>query len=233
MLYFLTQILILNGMAVPMNSNPIPDRILFSLREPHQVAVSHLKSEKHHAYQPLKRIAFDEKMPLKTRWKSLMLLSEVYGSQSLPELEQAITHKAWFMRSAGLTALEKINQAKAKEFAFLKLKDDPSLLVRMKALELLKDSSNKDVKELMWKKIHSPDSFHQSRGLWIRQDLAQVLLKSAEIKDLKKWVKLLHDSESGVQVIAALALKKIGSNSNDESMDLSVLKKRYPLQKTL
>ncbi len=234
MLYFLLKTFSVLAFSAPLpSSRAIPEKVLMSLRESHQDAVNIIRAEESISYQPLKQIAFDEKMPLKTRWKSLMLLSEVYGSKSLKDLQSAIDNKAWFMRSAGLTAMNSVDSSLAQKLALAKLKQDPSLLVRMKALEILKDSKDKNVRDLMWQKIHSSDSFHQNRGLWIRQDIARVLLQNTESQELKKWVRLLHDQEAIVKVIAATAVKKLKSSELDSSTDLSKLQKIFPLEKSI
>jgi len=234
MFYFLLKTFFVMAFAAPLPSTrPIPEKVLLSLRETHQDAVNMIRADQSISYEPLKQIAFDEKMPLKTRWKSIMLLSEVYGPKSLNDLKLAVDNKAWFMRSAGLTALNSIDSSLAQKSALAKFKHDPSLLVRMKALEILKDSKDKNVRELLWQKIHSSDSFHQNRGLWIRQDIARVLLQNPDSLELNKWVRLLHDQEGVVKIIAATAVKKLKSNELDSSVDLSKLQKIFPLEKSI
>ena len=90
-----------------------------------------------------------------------------------------------------------------------KTESDPALLVRMKALEILKDETGDKYKELFWKKVYSPDSLNGKKSLWIRNDIARILMQDPRKKDLKRWVRLLHEHDRRLQTIASKALSKI------------------------
>lgn len=209
------------------------DNIALALRQPHEVAIQTIKNTSSQGLLTLQEMAFNDKWPMKTRWKSFMLLTQIKGKKSIPQIKKALLSKTWFMRSAGLTALKNIDSRAAKKWAYHKLDQDPALLVRMKALEILKDERGEKVKELFWKKIYSSDSRHRNKSLWIREDLARILMKKPRKKDLKRWVRLLHESDEGLQVVASFALNKMNSSGAANSEDISFWQKKYPSYKTL
>jgi hypothetical protein len=204
------------------------DKVLQILEKPHQEAVNQVKYQSPSSISMLKEIAFDEKQSMNIRWKSFMVLTEVEGLKSLNEIKKALTNSTWFMRSAGLTALSTLDKQGAKKWAYQKLHRDPALLVRMKALEILQSDMDESIVELFWNKLNAKDSFHLNKALWIREDIAQVLLKSPRQKDLSKWVKLLYDKEKKFQIIASAALSRLHPNQNNSSQDLSFWQKKYP-----
>jgi len=181
------------------------------------------------AYLPLQTLAFDSNQSMEKRWKSLMALAKLAGSQSLPIVEKALTDSHWFMRSAGLTALEALDKKKSLKWAFEKLKSDPALMVRMKAFEVLRGQENNSITELFWQKLHSADSFHQNRSLWIRYDLAYELLQRPRKKDIQRWVSILHGRDNKLQAIASQALSKLsGQTSPSQDNQVSFWQEKYP-----
>lgn len=178
-----------------------------------------------------KKRAFDSQLPMTQRWQSFMVYTQVRGKKSLPEIKRALTSKTWFMRSAGLMAMEKISIQSAKQWAYQKLMADPALMVRMKALEILQKSMDEKVITLFWSKLYASDSFHQNKSLWIRQDIAQQLAKKPRKKDLKKWIKLLHEEKQDLQNVAAQALAKMNKVSHPQGQATSYWLKKYPSKK--
>ena len=210
------------------------DDVAFALRQPHEISVQTIKNARNDKnLQTLERMAFNDKWPLKTRWKSFMILTEIKGAKSLSQIKRALLSKTWYMRSAGLTALKNIDPQAAKKWAYNKLNNDPALLVRTKALEILKNEKSEKVKELFWKKVYSADSLHRNKSLWIRGDLARILLKEPRKKDLRRWVRLLHESDQELQTVASYALSKIKSDGSKNAENISYWQKKYPSSKKL
>lgn len=169
---------------------------------------------------------------METRWKSLTLLAQL-AKKPGPHIDKALRSSQWFMRSAGLTALESLDMKKAKSWARYQLQKDPALMVRMKAFEVLAKEPDDKTLDLFWQKISSSDSYHHKKSLWIRNDLAVALSKHPRKKDLNKWVQLLHDPEQQIQKAAAHVLTKIHGDGSEVEFDLTELKKKYPLTKIL
>ena len=202
------------------------------LKQPHERAKKKMVSLGPLAQESLKAMIFDDQVPMGTRWKSFMVYTGVKGVKSMSVIERALEHKTWFLRSASLTALEQMDESLAKKWAFEKLKRDPALLVRTKALEILQKNPDARAKELFWKKLHSADSFYNGRSLWIRYHLAHTLLENLRKGDTQRWVRLLHGPDSKLQSMAALALSRI-RNQIQTSKDVSYWKAQYPQSRNL
>lgn len=201
--------------------------VVEALRSPRLVAAQKLKG-KAAAISELERIAFSEEWPMSNRWKAFMVYSKIKKDQAVPIIKTALIHKTWFMRSAGLTALLEIDPKGAKKWAFKIFSSDKALLVRMKALEILKDSDDAKVKALLWAKLFSEDNRNNGKSLWIRGDIARVLLSRASKNQLSSWVTLLHDADQELQEIASQALKKVHGENDFEANQVSFWKDRFP-----
>ena len=201
--------------------------ILSTLNHSHEQAVQKVRRQGRRSLEQLRTIAFDQATPMKTRWKSFMVFTEVLGKESLPEIKKALLSKTWYMRSAGLTAMNSLDSHAARKWAYQKLGKDKALMVRMKALEILQNSMDTKVTELFWNKLYAKDSFHMNKSLWIREDLAKLLLKKPRKKDLAKWVKLLHGEDLKLQGIASQALAKL-NKVDPLSKKVSYWQERFP-----
>lgn len=209
------------------------EKIILELRKPHELAVKNLEVLGTSTYSDLKKIAFAERFPMKTRWRSFMALTSLKGKKSLPEIKKALTHSVWFMRSAGLTAMEVQFPNGAKKWAFKLLDKDPALMVRMKALETLRNVNDDKVTELFWKKVYSSDSLHRNRSLWIRNDLAKILANRPRKKDLKRWVRLLHDKDIDLNQVASTVMAKLHKDVSIKGEQVSFWQKRFPTHKSI
>lgn len=202
-------------------------KVIESLRGPHEVAVNQVRAMGGSAIEKLKQVSFDNKLPIKTRWRAFMVFTDVAGVQSLPQVKQALVSDTWFMRSAGLLAMQKIDRQGAKKWAFKILSRDPALMVRMKALEVLEDDSSPKVRQLFWEKIYSQDSSYRNQSLFIRKDIAKILVKDPKKMERDQWVKLLHEQDRDLQAIAGQALAKIFDNP-ERGAEVSFWRAKFP-----
>lgn len=202
--------------AAPHSTN-VGDFVAQAMREPHQVGLKTIKTIGPQSYSMLEDLAFNEKWPMQTRWKSFMLLTQAQGKASLPLVKKALLSKVWYMRSAGLTALQDLDPQGAKKWAYQLLNSDPALMVRMKAVEILKADKSEKVTELFWKKVYSADSLHRQKSLWIRGDLVGILAEEPRTRDLQRWVQLLHDQDGDLRSAATVALAKLHKENASEN----------------
>lgn len=212
-------------------TDSVDQQLVYALRAPHELAVSSVKQMGGVVLENLQKMAFNDKWPMKTRWKAFMVYTHVKGKDSHNVIKKAMISKTWYMRSAGLTALKSIDPQGAKKWAYKLLSQDPALMVRMKAVEILKENPNEKVTELFWKKINSPDSIHRRQSLWIRGDMARILMHQPRSKDLKRWLELLHQSDAELQKIASVALNKIHQSPETSSTSVSYWQQKYPKTK--
>ncbi len=214
--------------AMPHNT-AVSEQVAQALRQPHSLALSTIKNMGSESFPLLQDLAFNDKWPMNTRWRSFMLLTMVQGKESLPLIKKALVSQTWYMRSAGLTALSSLDPQGAIKWAYKLLSADPALMVRMKAVEILQKDSSEKVTELFWEKVYSPDSLYRQQSLWIRTDLAALLLMRApRQKDLKRWVGLLHDSDEKLQILASQALARLHKEPGRSQASVSDWRKQYP-----
>ena len=205
----------------------LEEEIFYSLRLPHNLAVENLSKWGKEVHDPLKGLAFNEKMPMRTRWKSFMVYIKLAGFESVPSVKQALEDNEWFMRNAGLTALEQIDSSLARKWAMEKLEKDPALMVRDKAVDILSKNLDSQVRDLFWKKLHSPDSFYNKRSLWIRRKLAVPLMENLKKGEGSHWVRLLYGEDDELKQMAVFALSKINDHPTINK-DVSYWKDQYP-----
>jgi hypothetical protein len=212
--------------AIPSKNNTSFQR---ALSAPHKIAVSEIYKMGPSAYKKLNNIAFDSSQPMNTRWKSFMVMTSIGQKKSLPEIDKALRDKIWYMRSAGLLAMQKVNRAKAVEWAKYLLKKDPALMVRIKAVDVLESDPKSVTKDLFWKKLYSKENFHRNESLWIREKMVSHLASFPRKKDMKRWKKALFDKDIKVQKHAVRAIEKLTGQSQPGDMPskVSLWKKRY------
>lgn len=202
--------------------------ILQLLKQPHQKAASLVSPADASSAERLRTLAFDPKQPMEARWKAFMVLTSVRGKKALPSIKKALMSSTWFMRSAGLAAIEKMDHQSAKRWALQKLSSDPALMVRVKALQILKGSSDPKVIKVFWRKMYDKDSFHRRQSLWIRQELAKSLALKPRSADLRRWTRLLHGSDVRVKEIAGSVVRKLSQDPSAKTATMGQLQKKYP-----
>lgn len=219
--------LLLPLILAAVSTESVEQSVAYALRAPHEMAVASIKQMGQPAVERLQQMAFSDKWPMKTRWKAFMVFTHVQGKQSTEAIKKALLSSTWYMRSAGLTALKSIDSLGAKKWAYKLLSTDPALMVRMKAVEILQETPDEKVTELFWKKINSQDSVHRQKSLWIRGDMARVLMQQPRTKDLKRWLSLLHQTDKELQQIASIALSKLHKTPSS-SNSVSYWQRKYP-----
>lgn len=197
------------------------------LQLPHKLAMRSFASQQGEAVVFLQKTAFNSKNNMSTRWKAFMLLSQLTGSKTHKHIDKALQSKTWYMRSAALVSLAEFDVLSVKKPAMRLLSDDPSLLVRLKAAELLSAQMDESVINLFWKKVYSPDSYHRHKSLWIRHELVSSLLVEPRTKDLDKWIQLLKEKDGDLLKMATLALKKMNKDTNPQSLQTAYWQQKY------
>ena len=223
--------------AIPNPKKQVNQIVLQKLHGPHSIAKKEIFSLGPKGYIALHSITFDSHNSMKTRWKAFMIMTSIGGKKSLPEIKKALYSKEWFLRSAGLLAMEKVNQKIAVKWAAHFLKKDEALMVRAQAIDILRNDPSPQNIKLVWKKLYSKENFHRGHGLWIRKNMAHFLSDHAGKSFYKSWARALHDKDVGIQQIAANTMARISGVNKIKAMSnskrLSYLKSRYPRKKRL
>lgn len=156
----------------------------------------------------LKKFVFSPQENMSIRWKALTSLARVYPDKSYGTIKKALNSSEWFLRNAGLIALEIISPQdslkKANDFL-----NDPSLIVRTAAVDLIKKYKAIQFKIYLIQKLHAPDSYYKNSSLWIRSHIVSTLADFATPGEEKMFISLLQDPDQRLHKYSILALENI------------------------
>ncbi len=217
--------------AAPHKKDNLDFEVAKLLRNTRFVAADQAKAQGNKTLDKLKEAAFDKSLPMNTRWKSFMVYVEARKGEALPLITSALNHSTWYMRSAGLTALEDVNKRLAHKWAYQIMKKDPALMVRVKAFEILKTSKDAQVSRLFWDKVLEEGKRHEDRNLWLRAEMAKVLLENLKKQDRGRWIRLLHEKDREMQMIATQALQNLSPDTMKDQNKVSYWRSQYPSPK--
>ena len=162
------------------------------------------------SYQEHKNTAFSESAEMKSRWLSMVEISKSKNPQKEKDLMRGLKDSTWYMRNVSLLALNSINPEKGREEA-LKLLEDPSLVVRSAAVEVLAKSANTHlpVREKLWSQLKNKKNRVQGNSLWIRSQLMQVLSEKPLASERSRFLSLTEDTDEEVRSLARTTVSKI------------------------
>ena len=203
--------------AIP-NSTTSSNQVLKALQAPHQYAVQEIYSLGPKGYKELYRISFSQNYSMPLRWKAFMVMTGIGRGKSLPEIKKVLKAKEWFMRSAGLLALEKVDQKQAVQWAKRMFRKDKAMMVRAKAIDVLRNNPSASVRKMLWKKLYSRENYHRQKSLWIRKQILSYLIDYADQKDLKKIKKTLYDRDPRLHKVAMSGLEKLTGKKPGEQL---------------
>ncbi len=166
------------------------------------------------AYKYLRQLMMASEEDVEDRWKATIALAKIGGEDSLPDLEVALKHNQWFMRSAGLLGLSLAQRQSAEAKAKELLHSDPALLVRAVALQIVAQKKDID-KELLWSEIYNPINFNNGKGLPIRVSILKVLENKVTAADAPKLTALMRENNPEIQAAAKASLAKIYAQNGE------------------
>lgn len=167
-----------------------------------------LKKQGPQVYSDLKKTAFDDKNRLALRWQAFMAMAKIAEKESLPEVEMALNHEDWFLRSAALKVITLLDEAKAYS-ASVKALNDSALVVRTQAVNNLARLKKTESADLLWKQLYSKNNYHKNQSLWIRRHIVEALAEVEGKGSEGKFIKILEDSDSTLFKPAIKGLEKI------------------------
>ena len=156
----------------------------------------------------LKHLVFSNKEKMPIRWKALTSLARLYPEQSFPLVQKSLRSSLWFLRNAGLIAMEILDPEEGVRWAG-QLLNDPALIVRTAAVSMIKKHKAGQYKFHLLQKLNAPDSFHKNRSLWIRHHIVSTLVDFCEPGEEKMFVSFLQDPDERLHPSAITALEKI------------------------
>ena len=157
----------------------------------------------------LRKLILSNKESVRVRWSALITLARVaHPHVSRPVILLSLRHPRWFLRNAGLLAMEILDPPTSLWWAD-RLLDDPSLLVRTASVDLIRRQKAKKYKWRLLEKLNESDSFYKNNSLWIRYHIVQTLADFAESGDEHFFITALQDTDKRLHSFALAALEKI------------------------
>lgn len=174
----------------------------------------------------LKALSFDRRQGLDVRWRSLTALANLGAKSYRWEVEEALKSRDWFMRNAGLLAIQHDDRDLAIRWS-KKLLNDPALVVRTQAVKNLIDLKA-EAREELWSGLFAKGNYHDSQSLWVRAYMAKALALVATPKDEKRFLRLLMDNDPRVQRSAVQGLERAtGLKVSSPDEPISVQKQKW------
>jgi hypothetical protein len=155
----------------------------------------------------LRATAFNDKAALQSRWRALTTLGRLDAARFASDLERALTGKEWFMRNAGLIALQTANRDFAVKWS-MRLVTDPALVVRTQAVRNLIQLDGRESEALLWREIFSARNFRGRQSLWVRAHMAEALARFGSPGHARAFRRLLLESDERLHKWAVMGLEK-------------------------
>lgn len=159
-------------------------------------------------FEELRGLSRNPHQSMQVRWRSLMLMSEMNPKASIQDLLKATASSEWFMRNAGLIALEQVQKPRAIEVA-QELIRDKALVVRSAAVEVLSHSLSPAIRELFWQELYKQYNFRAEKSLWVRTQILQALAQNPQENEGKIFERLLNEKSHDIQNMSMMALEKL------------------------
>ena len=160
------------------------------------------------SFHVLKQFVFSKKEAMSIRWKALTSVARLHPEKAYPVVQAALRDKNWFLRNAGLIAMEIINSKESVRWAG-ELLNDPSLVVRTAAVAMIKKHKASHYKVYLLGKLNASDSFHKKKSLWIRHHIVSTLADFCEPGEERMFISFLHDPDKRLHGSSIAALEKL------------------------
>lgn len=174
--------------------------------------VSILRNHGSVSFVVLRSFVFSNNLPMQLRWHALISLAYAYPNAATAVVESALQSSTWFLRNAGLIAMESINLKRALYWAG-ELLNDPALVVRTAAVKMIREQKASQYKYLLVHKLNAEDSFYKNKSLWIRHHIVYALADFSESGEEQFFISLLDDEDERLYPPAIIALEKLTNES--------------------
>lgn len=156
----------------------------------------------------LRLYVHNRKLPMATRWKALMLLTEISPKEAIADLQKSAQSPDWYMRNASLVGLESISPERAQQLAH-ELIADKALVVRSAAVGVLAKDLGPSNRNLFWSEFDKKYNFRAENSLWIRGQILGALAQKPLDEEAPIFMRLLKDKDSHVRLASVQALEKL------------------------
>jgi HEAT repeat protein len=134
-------------------------------------------SLKQKAVPTLIKVMKDATYPEKNRWQATMVLGRVMGKKSAPFIARFADHPAWMMRVASLKALSALGMSEYQVLHAKALKD-PSLIVRVQALDNISTLQMKPLAPHVWGMLYDQSNYTGPSGQRRRTSIVRSVIRT-------------------------------------------------------
>lgn len=161
-----------------------------------------------HYFAYLKHIFQTPESSPSMKWQALMSMTRMNPQKAKPLIDQALNSSDWFLKNAGLIALEIIQPESAvrKAAQFL---NHPALMLRTASVELIRRRKATQYKDILWTQLGDPQNFKNGKSLWVRYTIVQTLSEFSGPKDQDLFFALLEDKDPRINSIALRTLQRL------------------------
>ncbi|HXH75757.1 MAG TPA: HEAT repeat domain-containing protein [Bacteriovoracaceae bacterium] len=132
---------------------------------------------KQKAVPTLIKVMKESKYPDQNRWQATMLLAQIMGKKSAPFIAKFSTHPNWMMRLASLKALLGLSQAEYLG-VYSKALKDPSLIVRVQALDNISQLKIKSLGPEVWNMMYDQSNYSGPAGNRKRTSIVRSVIRT-------------------------------------------------------
>jgi hypothetical protein len=137
----------------------------------------HTLKHKHKAVPLLIKVMKEGKYPEQNRWQATMLLGQIMGKKSAPFIAKFSDHPHWMMRVASLKALLGLRQNEYHA-VYAKALKDPSLIVRVQALDNISQMQIKPLAPQVWNMMYDQSNYSGEIGNRKRTSIVKSVIRT-------------------------------------------------------
>lgn len=184
------------------------------------------RSTLHHkqkAVPLLIKVMKDSKYPEKNRWHATFFLGQIMGKKSAPFIAKFSDHPHWMMRVASLKALMALKQDQYHA-VYSKALRDPSLIVRVQALDNISQMNIKPLAPHVWAMLYDQTNYVGEAGKLKRTSIVKSIIRTVgdlEFEKAEKPMVKLIQKPKYTDLITELdySLQKITGKNSPKSSD--------------
>ncbi len=165
----------------------------------------------------------NNKYPDKNKWMATFLLGRIMGKKSSPFIAKFSQHPNWIMRMASLKTLLALGE-KGYGKIFVKALKDKSYIVRVQALENLRQMELKQYAAYVWAMLYDKQNYHIAKKQ--KGEANQAKKRSHIIKQVVKTVGDLDFTEAKTTLLSMVQKDKYKDIFNEMDYALSKITKR-------
>jgi len=178
----------------------------------------------HKAVPILIKVMKEAKYPEQNRWQATMLMGQVMGKKAAPFISKFADHPHWMMRVASLKALLGLKQHEYHA-VYAKALKDPSLIVRVQALDNISQLQIKPLAPQVWSMMYDKSNYSGEAGQRKRTSIVRSIIRTvgdvrfekatkplAKLIQKAKYADLVEDLDYSLEKITG----KISPNSAEQ-----------------